>query len=294
MKSWGMGLTIVTVLVVGSAFLCHAQEAPKTTTPPATEEPAAKKPASEEGKTEKEKRERKPVDFAGEGLRVDLEKDMYYLTGNVVFTQETTKLHCDQAEYSGKENTAKATGNLKIVDKEETTVTGDKINADFDKELAVITGNVVLVTQKKGEAAADASKAEKEKHKKTTLTCDKIEYYYGEGRAVATGNLKVVHEDKTVTGDVGVYLEKDEVATVTGNVKLVDDKGRHMECEKATVSTTEDWAEFEGVKGKWWKTEEKTEGTPETKPPAEGETPPPAEQPPSAPAATETQPPPAQ
>jgi lipopolysaccharide assembly outer membrane protein LptD (OstA) len=265
MKTWRSGL-IVAALLQTCLLLAYGQaEAPSTTAQPADRPAEAHKPpASEKAKTEKEKREKEPyhLDWA-DTARVHFDTGIHELRGHVIFRQGETKLYCDEAIWNDEENTAKATGNLKIVDKDETTVTGDVINADFDKELAVISGSVVMVHQKKGEPPADATKTEKEKYKKTTLTCDKVEYYYGEGRAVATGNLKIVHEDKTVTGDVAVYLEKDEVATITGNVKLVDDKGRTMECEKATISTTEDWAEFEGVKGKWWKVEEEKEGEPQ-------------------------------
>ncbi len=235
------------LLLLSAAFIAYGQaESPKATSPPADVESSAAPAKTQQPqeapakgtKTEKEKRQYKPVQFQSKGpARSDLKNDMHWLSGDVVFTQEDTKLFCDEATFNGKENTAQAKGHLRIVNDETTTITGDLVTADFDRELAVITGNIRLETQKKGEPKPDESKKDKEWRKKTILTCDKIEYYYGEGRAVATGNLKVLHDKWTITGDEAVYLEKDEVATITGNVKAVDEEGRTIQCPKATVSS---------------------------------------------------------
>ncbi len=235
------------LLLLSAAFIAYGQaESPKATSPPADVESSAAPAKTQQPqeapakgtKTEKEKRQYKPVQFQSKGpARSDLKNDMHWLSGDVVFTQEDTKLFCDEATFNGKENTAQAKGHLRIVNDETTTITGNLVTADFDRELAV----------------------------KTILTCDKIEYYYGEGRAVATGNLKVLHDKWTITGDEAVYLEKDEVATITGNVKAVDEEGRTIQCPKATVSTTEDWVELEGpVSGRWWQKEEEQGTQPQT------------------------------
>lgn len=263
------------ILSLSATLVVHGQApAPEASPPspdvaPSAASPEAdqpQKPPAKDVKTEKEKRQYKPVHFQSKGpARSDLKNDMHWLSGDVVFTQEDTKLFCDEATFNGKENTAQAKGHLRIVNDETTTITGDLVTADFDRELAVITGNIRLETQKKGEPKPDESKKDKEWRKKTILTCDKIEYYYGEGRAVATGNLKILHDKWTITGDEAVYLEKDEVATITGNVKAVDEEGRTIQCPKATVSTAEDWVELEGpISGRWWQKEEEQGTQPQT------------------------------
>jgi lipopolysaccharide assembly outer membrane protein LptD (OstA) len=182
-------------------------------------------------------------------MSYDPEKDLYFLSGNVHFRHKDTHLYCDEAQYSEVEDTARATGNLKLT-QPETTVTGDLITADFEEEVADIVGNVRLVTQKKkkeeapaeGEAApkadepppaerADASddRWEEYKEKLTTVTCDQIRYWYEEERALATGHVVAVQEDKKVYGDEAEYVEKDDLLTIKGNpVKGVMENGNQF------------------------------------------------------------------
>lgn len=183
--------------------------------------------------------------------RYDSARGMFYLFGNVLFEDEDeVKLYCDEASYNENDDTAACAGHLKVTDKDN-VITGDLINADFDAEIVNIEGNVKIVTTK----ATKKKEGEKTSEEKrvTTITCDKIVYYYTEGkrRAVATGNLKAVQEDKTVLADKADYdLEAGSVVlTATEKVKVDTAKGTHIEATSITISAEGDLVSMQGLGG---------------------------------------------
>ncbi|HCA48095.1 MAG TPA: hypothetical protein DEP45_12330 [Armatimonadetes bacterium] len=107
-------------------------------------------------------------------------------------------------------------------------------------------------------------------------------------RTTATGRVKAVQEDKTVYANQAVYEEKPEIITLTGDVRIITDKGDELRCPSAVISISEDWIRAENVQvvGK----RRQSEG--DQAPPAE-ETPA-AEQSPSAEPPAEESPPAAQ
>lgn len=217
----------------------------------------AQEPEEPEGITEDEDRAR--IESA-DHLRYDPAEAMYYLDGNVVFSHKEIKLYCDEAVYDYDANSAVAKGNPRVVDPE-TTITGDLIEANFDDEVATITGNVTAVTQKKSDAGAASRPARDEDapprdleelwEDQTTITCEKIVYQYGEDVEVvtATGRVKAVQEDKTAYADTAVYEEKKDLITLTGDVRIVTDRGDEFRCPRAIISTEEDWIQAEQVTG---------------------------------------------
>lgn len=226
-------------------------------------------------------------------LRYDPVEGTYHLTGHVVFSHRDIKLYCDEAVYDYDENSAVAKGNPRIVSKD-TTITGTVVEVDFDDEVASITGSVTMVTQRKredGDRQTDqnGSKGEEPRHleeyweKLTTITCEKIVYEYAEDvkRGTATGRIKAVQEDKTCYADQAVYEELKDTITLTGDVRVLTDKGDEFRCPRAVISVEEDWIRAEQVTGVGKRRPEENGGessttTEETSPPAE--TPPPAEQ----------------
>jgi len=228
------------------------------------------------------------VRYQGDELR--REGDMWYLQGNVVFSHKDIKLYCEKAAYNDEENTARAEGSPKVQDPN-TTITGNYIDVDFDEEVAVITENVTAVTQRKQnapEGAKEASSDEDEEperledywEKKTVITCDKIVYQYNEDVKTATATcrtatcrVKAVQEDKTVYADKAVYEELEDIITLTGDVRLVTDKGDEFRCPRVVISVEEDWFQAEAVVGVA-KRREKEEGQGQEEqpsPPEEGQ-----------------------
>jgi len=210
---------------------------------------------------------------------------VYYCKGNVVFSHKEIMLYCDEAEYYDKTDTAKAFGHLKIVDPE-ATITGDLMEANFEDKITVVTGNVRILAQKKNEedenggkeeqpgsttpaAASTTSEEGKEPErledyakKLTTITCDKVDYYYDEDvkKAIATGNVKAVQEDKTAWAEQAIYEQIPDQVTLIGNVRLETDDGDEFQTPKAIISIAEDWIRAENVTGITLRREEKNEG----------------------------------
>lgn len=248
---------------------------------------------------------------------------MYHMRGNVVFAREKMKLYCDEADYNEEADTAKARGHLRVVDPD-SVITGDLIEADFGKELAVITGNVTIVTQKKGNKSGETPDMSLEKPKegggsgeggnkpgdaaaggdkpkdgkepehledywknKTTITCERVEYYYADDvkKMVATPRVKAVQEDKTVWADTAVFEDIARTITLTGNVVMNTEKGDEFKCSKALVWIDDDRIEAENAGGITLRKKKKEEPKPA------GPTEKPAEQPaPVAPAAAPAKP----
>lgn len=195
-----------------------------------------------------------------DSLEYDPDEDTSTLSGNVVIAHQDIKLYCDRAVYNHEQESAVATGNPRVVNPE-TTITGEIIEAHFEDEVATIVGKVTVVTQRKQEKEAEQQEGtsedgEPEKledywEKKTTITCDKIVYEYAEDvkRATATGRVKAVQEDKTVYADRAVYEELKDLITLTGNVRVLTDKGDEFRSPKAVISVEEDWVRMEQVRG---------------------------------------------
>jgi len=224
-------------------------------------------------------------------LYYDATSKIYHLTGGVILVHEDLTMVADQCDYDDNNNTAQATGHLKITDPE-STLTGDLVKADFDRKLVQITGNVTIVTQKKKEEAREEkpageggeTRAEGEKgssvaeyrQKKTTITCPQIDYYYADDKkqAVVHGPLKAVQEDKTVYADKAFYDGIKDTVTLEGNIRLITAAGSEFRCPKATISLKDDSIQAEDVTGVAVE-EKKPE---ENKPPPESSTSPPAAQ----------------
>ncbi len=240
------GAGFVCVLLAAAALPLLAQPGDEPTEPGAAEQDE----------------ERVRIEWADDLRR---EGDIYYLerdTRPVVLAHKDIKLYCDKAVYNHDENTAHAEGNPRVEDPN-TTITGRYVEADFDAEIAIITENVKVVTQRKkekpegaeGEEASDEDK-EPEKledywEKKTVITCDRIEYQYNEEVKIgtATSRVKAVQEDKTVYADKAVYEELKDIVTLTGDVRLITEKGDEFRCPRVVISVEEDWFQAENIVG---------------------------------------------
>jgi lipopolysaccharide assembly outer membrane protein LptD (OstA) len=291
-------VAVATAMLVGALLVAAV---------PGQEPPPPDTKAGEPAAAEEKKPSEEPVHIEhADLLSYDPEQNLYFLTGNVHFRQEDTHLYCDEAQYNEDEDTARAKGNLKIV-QPETTITGDLITADFGEKFADIAGNVRIITQKKkeekakpegegapkeggeatpkGEAPPAAEGEQKEgrweefKTKVTTVTCDQVRYWYDETRALATGSVVAVQEDKKVTADEAEYVEKDDLLTLKGNpVQASMEDGSQF---------TAPWVKVEVEGERFWtgpiigtfKKEKKEEAKPGEEQPAPPPTPQPPEQP---------------
>ena len=286
-----------TVLLLAPRALApvRAADQPATATAPAPTAAAAKKP--------------KTYQLKAGPMAYDAAKKMYHFSSSadqaVVFTQDDVTMTMDQCDYDDEHQTAVGTGHLKITDPE-STITGDKLQVDFNKKFAQIIGNVTVVTQKKrtetaGEKPATAAQpAEGDKpagekqgtnlseyrEKKTTITCPQIDYYYADDKkqAAITGPVKAVQEDKTVVADQASYDGVKDTVVLDGNVTVTTEKGDEFHFPTVTISLKDNSFEAPNGTGVVIQREEKPAGqtgptpsaSPEQKPPAPAATPVPA------------------
>ena len=278
--------------IVGLAAWGWAQQVEKEPDKEAEKAAADKQPkpdAAAEAKEEKkdkddDEEDRFELEWA-DSMFHDKAKHTYYLTGNIVMSHDDVMMYCDEAEYYDKDHptkpdSARATGSLKIVDPE-VTITGDLLEADLDKKIAVVTGNVRMVGKKKpdkdkeeGAAKEEGAKPAKETDEDkepetlegyaeelTTVTCEKVTYHYDEDvkRGIAVGNVKAVQEHRTAWADEAVYEGIPEEMTLIGNVRLKTDEGDEFRAPRAVIGIEEDWIRAENVTGVTFRREEKKE-----------------------------------
>ena len=215
---------------------------------------ASPSPDSEAEEAKEEDDDVVRIEYAKE-LAYDATQKVFYLSGEVVFSHQDMKLYCDEAWYNEADDTARATGHLKIVGPE-STITGDMATTDFDAEIATVVGNVtVIAQQKKEEASAEEenkpSKFEEYREKKTTITCPKIVYEYSDDvkRVTFPGPVKAVQEDKTSWADKAVYEEIEDIVTLIGNVRVKTEKGEEFRSPQVVISVEDEWLRATEVTG---------------------------------------------
>jgi len=232
-------------------------------TPPELQTPA---PEAKETTAETEADDIVKIEHA-DLLQYEADKEMYYLSGNVVFSHQDVKMYCDEAWYDEANDTAQATGHLRIVDPE-VTITGDLAAADFDTEVATVTGNITVVAQKKVEEAESSgdkeetpSKFEEYRRKKTTITCPKIVYEYNDNvkKITLSGPVKAIQEDKTAWAEQAVYEELTDIITLTGNVRVITKKGEEFHAPEVVIAVEEEWLKAKDVSGITFRRREKNE-----------------------------------
>ena len=232
--------------VVWAQGLKRDERTPAKATPAASAAPADAKPATAAGEpAADEEKDRVHVEHADQ-LRYDAQKKQYVLTGHVVFKHKDTTLYCDKSTYDDDNNTAEAEGSLRVIDPDN-DCTGDHIHADFNEkpelQVMIITGNVVVVHQKKEETpekkpangavkaeagkggaakaappAADAAKPGDEgkeprkledyKKKKTIINADKVEYHYNEDVKQVIATAERTGQVKAVQEDKTCWSDK--------------------------------------------------------------------------------------
>ncbi len=170
------------------------------------------------------------------------------LTGNVVFTQEDTKIQSAYVEWDRKAETALFPGKVTITTPE-AVATSDKGQAFFKKRIGILEGSVNMIYTPKEEKPVDPKDKEDPQtslRKETTMTCTKLEYDYKNKIAVATGGVTIIQKERTVTADKVIFDQKQELLTLNGNVKVVDDQGQEFNAPgeaKISIKKGQEWIE---------------------------------------------------
>ncbi len=231
--------------------------------------PVAFRQEGKNGKQQKaEEKKERPVDFQTD--KPVVRKPPRWFFEQVLITEEGEdyKITAQRAIYDEETDRVTIEGGIRFEDPE-TLATAPKGEVDNKQKVATFFGPVeVIIKPKKEEApqknlaqesnqAEGEKQAEQEKDKKERLrervrkeggkmVCDKAEYFYRERRIVASGNVRFEQEGRYKgSAERAIYLTRDEVLTLEGNVVAQDlRKGHQAECPKIVVNLQTDEVEI--------------------------------------------------
>ncbi|UOQ55227.1 OstA-like protein [Hymenobacter cellulosivorans] len=125
------------------------------------------------------------------------------LIGNVSFKQGTTLLFCDSAYQYLEKNALEAFSNVRIIQNDTITITGDHATYDGDTRKARMTGNVVM------------------RDPRMTLTTTVLDYDLNKNLAYYSTGGHLVDPENTLDSQFGYYNTTSKVFSFKRNVKLV-------------------------------------------------------------------------
>lgn len=124
------------------------------------------------------------------------------LTGNVILTHTGMRLTCDSAVVFEASNSFMAVGNVKMVQGDTLTMTGDSLYYDGTFQMANLRQNVVLT------------------HRKTVLTTDNLNFDRVEKKGYFFDGGRLVDGDDNLTSNWGEYHTDTRMALFTERVEL--------------------------------------------------------------------------
>lgn len=133
----------------------------------------------------------------------EIDAQAQILVGNVQFRHDDVFMYCDSALFYEASNSLDAFGNVRMVQGDTLSLTGDILYYDGLDKLARVRNNVVLV------------------HGQMTLYTDSLDYdrLYNVGYFFEGGHL--ITQDNDMTSDWGEYRPQTKVAVFNYNVHLV-------------------------------------------------------------------------
>ena len=134
---------------------------------------------------------------------IEIDAQAQILVGNVQFRHDDVFMYCDSALFYEASNSLDAFGNVRMVQGDTLSLTGDILYYDGLDKLARVRNNVVLV------------------HGQMTLYTDSLDYdrLYNVGYFFEGGHL--ITQDNDMTSDWGEYRPQTKVAVFNYNVHLV-------------------------------------------------------------------------
>jgi lipopolysaccharide assembly outer membrane protein LptD (OstA) len=156
----------------------------------------------------------------------DKTSSVYDIIGNVVVKHGDTTVTADKAQYDEKARVISAEGSVKIVDGQN-TITGDKATTFLKERRNLVDGHVKMVGIPKPatkHAGSTGSSIGVKMGEPTTIVCDRLEYLYRAKIATAEGNLTITQKNRRLVSTKAVYDINQEVVTLTGGVRVTDDK----------------------------------------------------------------------
>lgn len=123
--------------------------------------------------------------------------------GNVSFRQGTTLLYCDSAYQYTDRNALEAFSNVRIIQNDTVTITGNHATYDGDTRKARITGNVVM------------------RDPRMTLTTDVLDYDLNSSLAYYSTGGHLVDPENTLDSQFGYYNTTSKIFSFRRNVHVV-------------------------------------------------------------------------
>lgn len=165
-----------------------------------------------------------------EGVTLDTMRYTKLIGGpeaRVIFSQKTTRIHCDSAYFYRAQNKVEAYGNVRIIEKDTITVTGQRL---------IYFGNIKL-----------ARMIEKVVYKDPGLTIesDTMQYDMINNLASYFHNGKLVDTRNTLTSEIGNYHTVSKLASFKKDVVLVN-PDYHVYSDTLQYNTATEIAYFHG------------------------------------------------
>ena len=187
---------LVTLLLVGVSNFIFAQKSPSPVITPSATLPIQSMPS---GPNQVEIIHTDSAVIISDG---NLEK--YRLLGNVALRQGTSTLFCNTAVLNRLTNSVEAFGNVKIIQADTVTITGDNATYAGNARIAKITGNVLL------------------NDNTIKLNTDRLDYDLNTHVAYYNNKGKIEDGKSTLTSKEGFYNTVSKVFMFYKNVKIVD------------------------------------------------------------------------
>jgi lipopolysaccharide export system protein LptA len=156
------------------------------------------------------------------------------LIGNVSFRQGTTLLYCDSAYQYTERNALEAFSNVRIIQNDTITITGDRGTYDGDTRKARMTGNVTM------------------RDPRMTLTTQLLDYDLNNNLAYYSTGGHLQDPENTLDSQFGYYNTQSKVFSFKRNVKLIT-KENTIDTDTLQYNTVSKVAYFFGptrIKGK--------------------------------------------
>ncbi|RPD46857.1 hypothetical protein DNI29_11900 [Hymenobacter sediminis] len=156
------------------------------------------------------------------------------LIGNVSFKQGTTLLYCDSAYQYTERNALEAFSNVRIIQNDTITITGDRGTYDGDTRKARMTGNVTM------------------RDPRMTLTTQLLDYDLNQNLAYYSTGGHLQDPENTLDSQFGYYNTQSKVFSFKRNVKLVT-KENNIDTDTLQYNTVSKIAYFFGptrIRGK--------------------------------------------
>jgi len=176
------------------------------------------------------------------------------LTGNVIFTQESTTVYCDTSYYYRKDNMMNANGHVHIID-DSTDITSKKLIYEGNDRMAKLRDKVVYVRGDRrlytdfldydldNEIAHYFNSGKL--YDSTNVLTSKIGFYYAQDDyALFYKNVTLTTEDFVLKTDTLRYNTKTKVAYTFGPSTITTDDGTVVKNKAAEFRTISDQSEF--------------------------------------------------